>query len=331
MSEPKDYYRTLGLSPEADAEAIRRAYRRLARRHHPDRNPEAPEAAARFREVREAYEVLGRPERRRLYDRTRGGFGRLFDAYVQGEQTYHAEQAPAADAYEPAARAANPARPGKAPSGKTPPRKTAPGGAASGKGAGGFFSKIFGAGAAPGKAAPRRPRPPGPDDVQTTCALSFAQALAGGPTEVRLPTGEAVRIDIPRGVRHGFRIRLRGFGVRLAEGSPKRGDLIVRFEVAPDPRFAREGCDLHTPLRLNALQAMVGAVVSLPSPYGGQLKLALPPGTASGDRFRLRGQGVQTAGGAGDLYVRAEVFVPRDLTAAQQAVLREAAGRAGLL
>ena len=173
----------------------------------------------------------------------------------------------------------------------------------------------------------RRQGRPADLDVTTTLRVSFDEALRGGQREVKLPTGETIRIRVPQGVTSGEKVRLRGRGRKGPRGA--RGDLYVRFDVGSHPRFRREGRDLALTERISAFDAMLGTTRRIPTPYGQRLKLTIPPGTQPGERLRLKGQGVKTDGGPpGDLYVEVEVTIPDDLTAAQRDAIAEAAGRA---
>jgi curved DNA-binding protein len=317
MPEIKDYYNVLGVEEQASADDIKKAYRKLAREYHPDRNPDKPNAEERFKEIQEANAVLSDPEKRKEYDRMRknpfaafGGDG--FDAR-NGSRFY------------------------RAPDG-TYVRfdQGAPGaGGFFGEefgGIGDFFSRIFrgGEGADQEPFTQSRTRQPGRGrDVETRLPLSFEQALQGGKTEVSLPGGETVRINIPKGVRPGFKIRLKGRGAPGPGG--QRGHLYVTFEVQPHPDFRREDDDLYTKVSINALEALLGTSRSINTAYDQRLKLTIPAGTQPGDKLRLKGQGVQTAKTTGDLYVEIDVTVPKNLSEAQREALRKAGKEAGLL
>ncbi len=309
MPRTKDFYSILGVNEHAGADAIKKAYRKLAREYHPDRNPDKPGAEERFKEIQHAYDVLSDPQKRKQYDLSRknpfGGMGEPFTTsggsqyYRTPDGTYH--------------------------------RADSQGGASGDffdSFSGGFtdlFSKIFG-GAEPSGAAGNRPGRRAVSEAELR--LTFEEALAGGKREISLPDGEKVRIDVPKGVRSGFRIRLRGYGPPAPNG---RGDLLVTFEVAPDARFRREGDDLITTVAVTAFEALLGATRNVTNAYGKRIKLAVPPGTQPGDKLRLKGQGVETAKGAGDLLVEVQVSIPRDLTPEQRDAIRSAAARAGLL
>lgn len=166
-------------------------------------------------------------------------------------------------------------------------------------------------------------------DVEAQVKLTFDQALRGGRTEVRLVDGQAIRLTVPKGVRSGLKVRVRGRGRPGASG--EAGDLYVTFRVDPVARFRREGDNLHVIEIVSAVEAMLGTTRSITNAYGQTIKVHIPPGTQPGERLRLRGQGVETDRRRGDLFVEVQVTVPRSLTDEQREALEEAARRVGLL
>src|SRR5690606_6222288 len=255
MPQVKDYYKVLGVSEGASQDEIKKQYRKLARKYHTDRNPDTPGAEERFKEVQEAYDTLSDPEKRKQYDRMRKNpFGQMGEGFsTSSGQRYY-----------------------RAPDGSYVRFESSRGGPGLGVDdlfGGGFsdiFSRFFGGGGAGGPAEEpfvRARRPNGQNlNVSTDLRISFDQALQGGKTEVRLPSGEVVRLRIPKGVRSGFKIRLKGHG-NVGSGG-RRGDLLVTFQVDPHPNFRREGDDLYTTVTVNALEAMTGKTVSLTNAYG---------------------------------------------------------------
>ncbi len=309
----KDYYEILGVPENATEEEIKKAYRKLAREWHPDRNPDKPNAEERFKEIQEAYSVLSDPEKRRQYDMMRknpfgafGGFGPGNGSrfYRTPEGTYvHFET-----------------------SGNLEDLLDEEFGFGS---LGDLFSRFFGGFGRTGTrhdpfARARRPR-----DVEVRVRLPFEQALRGGKTDITLPDGQKVRINVPKGVRSGFKIRLKDGGPTIA-GVPQ-GNVYIIFEVEPHPRFRREGDDLYTTITINPLEAMLGTTREIVDAYGRRIKVRIPPGTQPGERLRIRGHGVETDTHTGDLYVEVQLEIPRHLSAEQQRILREAAERAGLI
>lgn len=310
MPQTQDYYDILGVDEDASAEAIKKAYRDLARKYHPDRNPDKPKAEERFKEIQEAYSVLSDEEKRKAYDARRrfgGGFGGQGFGANGGQQR-------------------------RAPGGGFDVRFEQGGG----EGFGGFsdiFNSFFGGGGSGGgRSQTRSPfgqqRARG-QDVETTLRISFEDALRGGKREVTLPDGETIRINIPKGVRSGFKIRLRGRGEPGPRG--QRGDLYVTFQVADHPRFRRKGDDVYVTEAVNAIEAMLGTERRIPTPYGQRVKITIPPGTQPGEKLRIRGQGVKTENrGTGDLYVEVDVTIPDNLSPSQRSTLRQAAEKANL-
>ena len=317
MPQTKDYYDVLGVDEDASQREIKKAYRDLARKHHPDRNPDDEGAEERFKEIQEAYSVLSDEEKRQQYDARRkfGGFGGMNGgdrgSWSRG-QNVRFEQ-------------------GRGFSG--------------GGGLGDIFESFFGGGGGrspfeqqrqspfeqggPRRQRRRRAQQQAGQDVETTLRLSFNEALRGGRKQVRLPGGETIRLKIPQGVRNGTKIRLRGKGQPGPSG--QRGDLYVTFKVADHPRFERKGDDVYITETIGAFETMLGTERRIPTPYGQNIKLTIPAGTQPGEKLRLRGQGVKTDDGQGDLYVEVDVRVPDDLTDAQRTTLRDAAKEAGVL
>ncbi len=313
MPAEKNYYEVLGVSEDADAAEIKKAYRKLAQKFHPDRNPGDAKAEERFKDIQEANEVLSDSKRRKEYDIERknpfgagGGF-----RTSNGGEFY------------------------RTPDGTYVRFESGPGGSGTGGfgggsfgDMGGLFDSLFGGGQRTEQPFGGRRRSAPQLDISTSLRLSFDQALKGGKTEVSLPTGGRIRIDIPKGVRPGFKIRLKNRGRKGPGG--RRGDLYVTFEVDPHPRLRREGDDLYETVKINPFEAMLGSARQVTNGYGKKIKVTLPPGTQSGDRLRLAGQGVKADKATGDLFVEVEVDVPKDLSDDQRRILDEAARKAGL-
>ncbi|PQJ34962.1 molecular chaperone DnaJ [Salinibacter sp. 10B] len=321
MPQTKDLYDILGVDEDASKKEIKKAYRELARKHHPDRNPDDPNAEEKFKKVQKAYSILSDEEKRQQYDAQRrfgggGGFGgpngggRGFGGQRGGGPNVHFEQGGFDEVF---------------------------GGRG---GLGDIFESFFGGrgggGATRGQDPFRQQRGQqrqrqrrGGQDIETKLRLSFREALEGGRREVELPTGESIRLTIPQGVRNGYKIRLKGRGQAGPTG--ERGDLYVTFEVGEHPRFRRKGDDIHLTEEIGVFEALLGTERRIPTPYGQRIKLTIPAGTQPGEKLRLRGQGVKTEDGQGDLYVEVDVDVPSDLSDEQRETLREAAEDAGLL
>lgn len=311
----KDYYDVLGVPGTASDKEMNRAYRRLARRLHPDANPGDPAAEERFKEVTAAYDVLGDPERRREYDESRrlrapgfaggpgsaGGPGGFASRFEEGD--------------------------------------------AGGFGFGGFdlgdlLGDVFGGGTAGG--GPRPPRPHRGRDLVAELPLAFEEAVRGTTRSVTLAGGDGqaprtVRARVPAGVDDGQTVRLPGRGEPGGNGGPA-GDLLLRVRVEPHRRFGRHGRDLTVTAPVTFPEAALGAEVTVAT-LDDPVTLRVPPGTPSGRTFRVSGRGVPAASGApaGDLLVAVEVAVPPTLTPEQRravealaTALGDADPRAGL-
>ena len=288
--EYKDYYKTLNVERSASQDEIQKAYRKLARKYHPDLN-RTPEAEGRFKDIGEAYEVLKDADKRKKYDR----YGAAWKA----------------------ARAGGGPPPGAEGFGFG-------GMGAEGFGFGGdsgfssFFEMLFGGGGPGGPGAPGFEWPSGGGDQEATLALSLEEAARGGKREISISdpaTGQrkAYTVSIPAGVKPGGRIRLKGKGSSSRRGGPP-GDLYLKIEVAPHPRFQLEGSDLRTSIDVTPWEAALGGAVRLET-LAGPVNVKVPAGSSSGRVIRLRGKGYPNAGdGVGDLLAEIRIHVPKQLT-----------------
>lgn len=311
----KDYYQILGIGEKADLAEVKKAYRRLAREHHPDRNPDKPDSESRFKEVQEAYDTLSDEKKRREYDRLRrnpfAGRERSGDGF-SGFQDF---------------RSRGGSRFYRAPDGsfvRVDEGAPAEGfGEDSFGGLGDIFSRFFGG----EQEAQSPPADPGATSREVRVRLPFATALTGGTVRVKLPDGKSVRLTVPKGVQPGYRVRLKGKGAPTRD----RGQIIVIFDVEEHPDFRRIGDDLYMNVEITAFEALFGTTRNVSNPYGTTIKLTIPKGTQPAEKLRIRGQGVETEDGrTGDLYVEISVIVPRNLSPRQLEILRRAADEAGL-
>jgi curved DNA-binding protein len=300
--EYKDYYSTLGVPRDANREVIGRAYRKLARKYHPDLNKQ-PGAEDRFREISEAYEVLKDPEKRARYDR-------LGPGWEQGQEF-------------------------RAPPGWDVRFEGGPRGGDRGFGPregaafSDFFETLFGYGRA------GRPFAGRGADLEAPLRLRLEDAYRGTTASIALEEpqrssagAEATRrekhleVHVPPGVLPGQKIRLSGQGAQGGNGGPK-GDLYLRIEIEPHPRYRLEGRDLHAGLSLAPWEAALGARVEVPS-LDGPVMLSVPPGTQSGQKLRIKGKGMPNPKGPpGDCLVTAEIKVPRQLSPKERELYEE--------
>ncbi len=292
----EDYYTILGVPRDADDATIRRAYRRLAKEYHPDRN-NSPDAVRKFQEVQEAHSVLSDAEKRRQYDR----FGRAAVGGVksgpQGERVYTwggGSQINMDDLED---------------------LFSAFGGRGAGGGRASVFDQIFGGGRGRAAAA-QHPQQRG-QDIEQTVQLSFDQSLRGTSVALTLQEGgggrrQTLDVKIPPGVADGQKIRLRGKG-QPGMGGAAPGDLLLVCRVAPHPTFSRHGDDIHCTVDVPVTTAVLGGRIDVPT-LEGPVAMTVPPGSSSGARLRLRDRGAPRADGSrGNQVVTLRVTVPAGL------------------
>jgi molecular chaperone DnaJ len=361
MAAQRDYYQVLGVAETATTDEIKKAFRRLAKQHHPDRNPTNPQAAERFKEINEAHDVLSDPEKRKKYDQLR-----RYGAF---------------------------AGPGGGGAGGGGGARRSRGAQDSGDfdmsdlgGLGDIFSSIFGRRGAGGD------RDAEPEEIETSITIPFRVAALGGTVPItlampevcptcggsgaakgatvntcpeckgrgtvsfgqggfavnrpcpvcrgkgtvpsqRCPTcqgsGEMrvekrVNVEIPPGAEDGARLRLKN------QGPKGRGDLIVQIHVAPDRFFRREGLDLIGVVPINLAQALLGSRIKVKTLDDKRVVLRIPPGTQHGQKFRIPGHGIEKNGRRGDMYVEAHVTLPEKLSTEEQDAVKSFAEKAGL-
>ena len=303
--EFKDYYATLGVAKSASEADIKRAYRKLAREHHPDLNPGDKKAEARFKDINEANEVLGDAEKRRKYDELGANWR----------------------AYENAGPAAGAGRPFSGRTGGGGYRTMTPEEVEAAFGSQDPFSDFFhtfftgggGAGFDPSGGGARAARSQRGQDVEQRVDLSLEEAFSGTTRRVVSSRDDGERsfeVRIPAGVKDGARIRASGEGASGSRGG-KAGDLFLAVRLLPHGRFDRRGQDLHQRVDLPVTTAVLGGEVSVPTLGGSPVRLKVPPLTAQGRTFRLKGHGMPTVGRAeerGDMYVVSQVQIPADLS-----------------
>ncbi|MFO0723329.1 MAG: J domain-containing protein [Myxococcota bacterium] len=314
-----DYYKELGVKRDAPPEEIQKAYRKIARKYHPDVNKEAG-AEDKFKRAAEAYEVLKDPDKRKKYDV-------LGSAYKNGGAgpgpTGQRQTAP--PGYEDLFNMLNnQRRPGGG-------ARRGPGGQQQATGFSDFFEAIFGRaqnpfGGGAGGGAPEL------DvdgvDVEAVLALGLEEAAAGGDREISLAdpdTGRprSLKVHIPKGVHGGQKIRLRGQG-RRGSGEGARGDLMLIVEIKPHPRFRLEGEDLYTTLSVSPWTAALGGDATLKT-LTGQVSVKVPAGSSSGRKIRLRGKGFPHGTAHGDLYAEVKIVVPETLSDKERALFESLA------
>jgi DnaJ-class molecular chaperone len=337
----KDYYKILGVPKTADAKAIKQAYRKLARKHHPDQNPGSAAAAERFKEINEANEVLSDPEKRQRYDTLGPDWARYAEAGAGGF-------------------GARPGGPGQGGFRVDVDQSGDLGDFSE------FFRTIFGdlgARRSPFEGVEFEERGPfrtggrgrRGGDLEAAVEISLEEAHAGarravefqqlepcgtcrgsgrqgkGPCPTcggagQVPRGHRVEVKIPAGVRDGSRVRAAGEGGAGAGGGTP-GDLYLQVHVTPHPLFERREDDVHVELPVAVWEAALGAEVEVPT-LRGKVSMKIPPETSSGRTFRLPGYGLPhvKGGGRGDQYVRVRIVLPRDLTPGERALFEQLRG-----
>jgi DnaJ-class molecular chaperone len=307
----EDLYQTLGVSRDADKTELQKAYRKLARKYHPDMNPDDKAAQDKFKRVQEAYEVLGDEQKRAAYDRYGADFEKIRGGYSPGGGG------------------------GAGPSFEGLDLDQIFGAAGRGGGGGGggfengfndFFEQILGGAAGGRRSGGRTAAPPPPQrgaNIRYELSIPFEKAVLGGKAEF-YPTGtgknEKLSVTIPAGVDDGAKIRLREQGQQVPGGTP--GDMIVTIEIDTHPHFDRKGKNLELHLPITVGEAAMGAKVDVPTPKG-TVTLSIPPRSRSGKRLRVKGHGVQAAGGAGDLIVELQIQLPDEISDAAVELLKQ--------
>ena len=315
----KDFYATLGVAQDASEEDIKKAYRKLARKYHPDKNPGDTSAEQKFKEIGEANQVLSDPQQRQEYDAVRqmarggarfsGGAGGAEDVFSSmfgggGGSGYRTYSSGAGGQQ-----------------GINLEDLLAQFGGAGGGFGGGGFSSGFGGGSRQ-RAAQRG------EDVEARASITFRQAVEGSEVRISDADGQSFTARIPAGVKDGQKIRLRGKG-RPGFGGGPNGDMILHISVGTDPVFGRDGDNLTVELPVTFAEATLGATVQVPTLDGKSVKVRVAPGTPSGRSLRVKGRGVKTKKATGDLIAKVHVVVPKELTDEQrQAVETLAAGEA---
>ena len=298
-----DPYKTLGVQRSASPEEIQKAYRRLARQYHPDKNPDDASAKKKFQDVQSAFDILRDPEKRQRYDQ----FGDAFEqvgaepggqrwTYSTGPQTYPFDLN---DMF---------------------------GGAGAGEAPGGFaevFKQFRRGGGARRAAQPARGA-----DLKHEFTIPFSTAVLGGEAalSIRRARGktETIQLKVPAGIDDGKRIRLRGQGEPGQAGAPP-GDILVTVRVSPHPHFRRTGKRLDVRVPVTLAEAALGAKVDVPTPQG-TISLRVPPGTSSGARLRIKGHGVKPRDGEpGDLFAEIQIVLPDDLSDQERQQLADVA------
>lgn len=293
----KDFYAVLGVSKDVSASELKKVYRKLARQYHPDSNPGDAKAEARFKEISEAYTVLSDAEQRAEYDQLRamgagarfttgaggGGFEDVFGGMF-GQQGGRGRAGARQAEYED------------------------------------IFSGLFGGGGGFGTSSGGYRGYGGPTkgaDVGGAVTVDFLDAVRGVTVSVQTMSGKTTKAKVPAGVADGQKIRIRGGGSPSPDGGAP-GDLIITVSVRKHPVFTRDGLNLRLDVPITFVEAVEGATIEVPTLEGEPVRLRVAPGTPSGRVLRVKGRGVSTAKGTGDLLATVQVAVPSHIPASAQ-------------
>jgi DnaJ-class molecular chaperone len=316
----RDPYDVLGVKRDAGAAEIKSAFRKLAKKLHPDANKHDTNAASRFAELNAAYEILGEDDKRKAFDR--GEIDGEGKPRFQGFEGFGAGRGGAGGARDGAFHSFTWGADGA--------RRSARGGFQGFGGIDDILKDMFGAAGSAGAAGPgpgrgRRAQfapegfaAPGGNDVSATVTITLAEAAQGAKKRVHLPTGKEVEVKIPRGLDDGQHVRLKGQGLAGPVGN---GDAIIAVAIAPHPLFQVDGHDLRLDLPVALYEAVLGAKVRVPT-LDGAVELALPAGTNAGRTFRLKGKGMPGPNGQGDLLATIRITLPERSDAELEALMR---------
>jgi molecular chaperone DnaJ len=289
----KDFYKILGVAKDVSDAELKKVYRKLARKYHPDSNPDDAKAEAKFKEISEAFSVIGDKEQRKEYDAVRAmGGGARFTGGAGG---------PGAGAGFPGGF------PGA--------------GGAGGAGFEDVFANLFGGGGARGGFGGFGPQRGADLTMNTT--VDFIDSIHGATLRLRInDSGEPTSVKVPAGIQDGQKIKLRGKGQASPNGG-EPGDLLITVKVKPHPVFVRDGNNLRVNVPVTFAEAVLGATIQVPTLGGEPVKLKVAPGTPNGRVLRVKGKGVQSAKGEGDLLATVDIAVPSHVSEKASKALEE--------
>lgn len=298
----EDYYAALGVDRSASPDEIRAAYRKLARKHHPDLNPDDKSAKEKFQKIQSAFDVLNDAKKREMYDR----YGSAYESVGAGGAGPHpwAGDGPNVDINLDDLFGGGPQ--------------------------GGGFADIFKHFSQRGKRQQQRTAPERGGNIEHSITVPFTTAVLGGEAQIGIRRGdgraETIQVKIPAGIEDGKKIRLRGQGEPSRNGGPA-GDILIKVSAAPHPHFRRQGKRLDVCVPITLAEAVGGAKIDVPTPHG-TIALTVPPGTSSGSKLRVTGQGVKDASGsAGDLFAEVQIILPKAISAEDKKQLTEIAAK----
>lgn len=304
----RDPYEVLGVSKTASAKDIKSAYRKLAKKHHPDQNPDDPKAKDKFAAANQAYEILGDEKSRAAFDRG--------EIDAEGKQTFRGFEG-AAGGGDPFAGFRNAGPGGRG--ARYEFRSAGPGGGQGGFDASDIFSELFGQGFGPQGGRAGGGQKPAGADIAATMEVGLDEIATAGKVTAAFPDGRKIAVKLPAYVEDGQTIRLKGQGQPSPFGGPA-GDALVTIRFRPDSKYRIEGRDLHMDLPVSLADAVRGAKVPVET-LTGRLAVSIPAWSSSDKRLRLKGRGLPLKGGGhGDLYVQVRIMLPDDQRAELEAL-----------
>ena len=295
----RDFYTILGVTKTASADELKKAFRKLAVKYHPDKNPGDKGAEEKFKELNEAYEVLSDPDKRKKYDQFGENWNRMSEQQANGNGGYHYQGSPGGQSFNF----------------EGDPSDFFGGG---GGDYSDLFENFFRSGGRSGGSKSSRAK-----DIRGGISISLEDAFHGA-AKVFEVNGEKIRIQLKPGAYDGLEIKLAGKGNPGGKNG-KPGDLYLVIQVAPDPAYERTGNDLRQSLMVDLFTAVLGGDVQL-STLAGTLKLKIPAGTQNGKILRIKGKGMPVynqPGAAGDLLLQIQVAIPENLSPEQQEEFRK--------
>ena len=297
-------YDVLGVAKAASEAEVKKAFRRAAKQHHPDRNRDDPKAAERFGELNSAYEILGDTAKRAQFDR--GEIGADGKPKFQGFDGFAGGAGAGGPSADDLFRHFRTMGGGRASQGGGDPSD--------------IFGRMFGETAERAGNPGRKAQPKPGADVSVTMSLSLEEIAAGEPRPVTLPTGRTLEIAIPKTVTDGMTVRLRGQGYSSPTGG-EAGDAMLSIRIAPHAVFTLDGKDLRTRIGVPLVDAVLGGTVVVPT-LGGGVEMNIPAMTSGGKTFRLRAKGLPSPEGPGDLYAALDIILPDGPDAELSALMR---------
>ena len=303
------YYDILGVNESASQDEIKKSFRGLAKKYHPDRNKGDKAAEAKFKEISEAYDTLSDPKKRAEYDNLR-----KYGAFTGGGGGAHAQGFPGGNGFDFSDFFSS----GGGPQGGFQTFRSS---GFEGMGLDDILSQLFGGGDPFSRSKKQQPyNRRGPDATSST-SITFMEMVNGTQRLVQLSDGRKLKVKIPAGIKDGGKVRVRGQGAPGFRGR-QNGDLIITVKIMPDENFERKGNDIYSKVKVSFKDAILGTKTKVKT-LTKTIMLTVPPGTQPGTTMRLKGMGLAVGGTQGDFFVEVQVEIPKDITEEQKKMLEE--------